>query len=267
MGGALVQALVESGTPVTALARTEVAARRLHDAGAKVVIGDIGESLRWEHAAREAEVIFHLGLPRLTPPLRSRHIRKFEREASAGTQIVREIADGRDLVMATCAIRSAEGPLDIARPGLAAESALEGAPGARIVRLPWAYGTSGFICDISRGLQMRRYRIVGPGDNRLVLVGARDAARALIAAASSPDGTYTVAEESGPTQVELVHHMCITRGVPRPDHLPPRMASLSMGGVAVQAVMAEQRVDIAPPPGFTLTQTWQTHLMEALAGG
>lgn len=261
------QALVASGTPVTALARTEVAARTLHDAGAKVVIGDIGESVRWEHAAREAAVIFHLGLPRLTPPLRSRHIRKFVREAAAGTEIVRDIADGRDLVMATCAIASDAGPLDIARPGLAAEAVLAGTPGARIVRLPWAYGTSGFICDISRGLQMRRYRIVGPGHNRLVLVGARDAARALIAASVAPDGTYAVAEESGPTQEELVHHMCAARGVPRPDHLPPGMASLSMGGVAVQAVMAEQRVDIAPPPGFTLAQNWQTHLMEALAGG
>ena len=261
------QALLAAGTPVTALARSETAARALHDTGARVVIGDIGESIRWEHAAREADVIFHVGLPRLTPPLRGRHIRKLEREAAAGAQIVREIADGRDLVMATCAIRSVSGPLDIARPGLAAEAAVAGAPGARIVRLPWAYGTSGFICDISRGLQMRRYRIVGPGDNRLVLVGARDAANALIAAASAPVGTYTVAEESGPTQEELVHHMCITRGVPRPDHLPPRMASLSMGGVAVQAVMADQKAEISLPPGFALTQNWQEHLMDALAGG
>lgn len=252
---------------MTALARTDVAARSLRGAGATVVLGDIGESIRWEHAAREAEVIFHLGLPRLTPPLRGRHIRKFEREAAAGAGIVRDIADGRDLVMATCAIRSHAGPLDITRPGLAAEAALAGTPGARIVRLPWAYGPSGFICDVSRGLQMRRYRIVGPGGNRLALVGARDAARALIAASAAPTGTYTVAEESGPTQEQLVHHICARRGVPRPDHLPPGMASLSMGGVAVQAVMAEQQVEAALPPGFSFTQNWETHLMEALSGG
>ena len=261
------QALVDAGTPVTALARTDSGARRLHDMGAKVVIGDIGESVRWERAAREADVIFHLGLPRLTPPLRGRHVRKLEREAAAGAQIVRDIADGRDLVMSTCAIRSTAGPLDIARPGLAAEAAIAGAPGARIVRLPWAYGPSGFVCDVSRGLQMRRFRIVGAGDNRLALVGARDAAAAIIAASTAPVDTYAVAEASAPTQVELVHHMCISRGVPRPDHLPPRMATLSMGGVVVQAVTADQHVDVAPPPGFTHEQQWQIHLMEALAGG
>jgi nucleoside-diphosphate-sugar epimerase len=262
-----VQALVDAGTPVTALARTDSGARRLHEIGAKVLIGDIGESVRWERAAREADVIFHLGLPRLTPPLRGRHIRKLEREAAAGAQIVRDVADGRDLVMSTCAIRSSAGPLDIARPGLAAEAAMVGALGARIVRLPWAYGPSGFICDVSRGLQMRRFRIVGAGDNRLALVGARDAAAAIIAASTAPVDRYAVAEASAPTQVELVHHMCTTRGVPRPDHLPPRMATLSMGGVVVQAVTADQQVDVAPPPGFTHQQQWQTHLMEALAGG
>lgn len=261
------QALVAAGTPVTALARTDTGARRLHEMGAKVVIGDIGESVRWERAARDADVIFHLGLPRLTPPLRGRHIRKLEREAAAGAQIVREIADGRDLIMATCAIRTSAGPLDISRPGVAAEAAMAGAPGVRIVRLPWAYGPSGFVCDVSRGLQMRRFRIVGAGDNRLVLVGARDAAAALIAAATAPAATYAVAEASTPTQVELVHHMCTGRGVPRPDHLPPRMAAVSMGGVVVQAVTADQQVDVAPPPGFTHQQQWQTHLMEALAGG
>jgi nucleoside-diphosphate-sugar epimerase len=262
-----VQALVAAGTPVTALARSDSGARRLHDMGATVAIGDIGESVRWERAAREADVIYHLGLPRLTPPLRGRHIRKLEREAAAGAQIVRDIADGRDVVMSTCAIRSSAGPLDIARPGLAAEAAMAGASGVRIVRLPWAYGPSGFVCDVSRGLQMRRFRIVGAGDNRLALVGARDAAAALIAAAVAPGGVYAVAEDSSPTQVELVHHMCMSRGVPRPDHLPPRMATLAMGGVVVQAVTADQHVEVAAPPGFTHEQAWQLHLMDALAGG
>jgi len=260
-----VEALIAGGASVTALARSESGAQRLHAGGARVVLGDIGERMRWERAARDADVVFHLGLPRLTPPVRGRHIRKMEREAAAGAQIISDIADGRDVVMATCAIRSAAGPLDIARPGLAAEGVLTG-PTVRVVRLPWAYGPSGFICDISRGLQMRRYRIVGAGDNRLALVGARDAAAALIAASTAPAGTYTVAEEATPTQVELVHHMCITRGVPRPDHLPPRMATLSMGSVVVEAVTADQRVAVVPPPGFTHRQAWQDDLMDSLSG-
>ena len=60
--------------------------------------------------------------------------------------------------------------------------------------------------------------------------------------------------------------MCITRGVPRPDHLPPRMAALSMGSVVVQAVTADQHVAAVPPPGFTYRQAWKDDLMDALAG-
>lgn len=253
------------GVEVTALARTHVGERRLAERGATTVMGDLGQPLHWERPAREADVIFHVGLPRLTPPLRGRHMRKLEREAVAGAAIIRDIAAGGDVVMATCAIASASGPLAIARPGLAAERELAG-PSTRVVRLPWAYGPSGFICDMSRGLQMRRYRIVGAGENRLALVGARDAADALIAAAAAPPGTYTVAEDRPPTQVELVHHICASRGVPRPDRLPPRMAALSMGGVVVEAVSAEQRVEVMPPPGFVHSQRWDEDLMGALAG-
>jgi hypothetical protein len=102
-------------------------------------------------------------------------------------------------------------------------------------------------------------------DDSTQLAGA--SAGALIAAAVAPGGVYAVAEDSSPTQVELVHHMCMSRGVPRPDHLPPRMATLAMGGVVVQAVTADQHVEVAAPPGFTHEQAWQLHLMDALAGG
>ncbi len=259
----MVDALLEQGVEVTALARTDRGAWALRDRGATTIRADIGESIQWDRAAEAAEVIFHLGLPRITPPVRGRHLRKLEREAQAGAGIIHGIAAGRDVVMGTCAIGDADGPLDIARPGLAAERALVGR-GVRVVRLPWAYGPSGFICDMSRGLQMRRFRVVGAGDNPIAVIGARDAAAAIIAASAAPEGTYTVAEESMPTQVELVHLMCTTRGVPRPDHLPARMASMAMGGVIIEALTANQRVEVAPPPGFTHSQRWDEDLMDAL---
>ena len=169
------------------------------------------------------------------------------------------------LVLASCAIGDARGALEIARPALAAEAVLRG-PDLRIVRLPWAYGPSGFICDISRGLQMRRFRMVGPATNHIALIGARDAAAALIAAAGSPPGTYAVAEDGPPTQMELVHLICAARRAPRPDHLPPRMAGMSMGSVVVDAITAEQSVDVRPPPGFAFAQRWDRDLTDALSG-
>ncbi len=266
MGGALVEALLEGGSEVTALVRGDAAARRLADMGATVVRGDIGQSVYWDRRAEAADVIFHLGLPRLLPPMRGRHLRKAEKEAAAGAEVIREVAAGGDVVMSGCAIATDAGPLALARPALAAEAVLAG-PATRVVRLPWAYGPQGFLCDISRGLQMRRFRMVGPAVNHIAVVGARDAADALLAAASAPAGTYTLAEVEPPTQEQLVNHICLSRGAPRPDRLPPAMARGSMGGVFVEAFTADQRVEPAPPPGFIARQRWDRDMMEAFAGG
>jgi hypothetical protein len=62
----------------------------------------------------------------------------------------------------------------------------------------------------------------------------------------------------------LVHHICAGRRAPRPDHLPPRMASLSMGGVVVEALLADQQIEGPPPPGLVLRQAWKDDLLEAL---
>lgn len=113
---------------------------------------------------------------------------------------------------------------------------------------------------------MRRFRMVGPADNTIALIGARDAAAALIAAAAAPPDTYAVAEDESPTQVDLVHHLCAERNAPRPDHLPPRMAAMSMGSVVVDAMMAEQWVDVRPPPGFVPAQRWRRDIASALSG-
>jgi len=264
VGAPLVDSLVESGADVMALARTDRAARALNERGATAVRGDLAQPGAWERAAGDADVLFHAGLPRMVPPLRRRHIRRREREAASGARaIASAAAPGAVVVLASCAIADSRGPLAIAAPARSAEQALAG-PAVRTVRLPWAYGPSGFIADMARGLSMQRVRVVGPGANRIQLIGAQDAAMALRAAAAAPPGTYAAAEAGAPTQVELVHHICTGRRVPRPDHLPPRMASLSMGGVVVEALLADQQVEGTPPPGLILRQAWKDNLLEAL---
>jgi hypothetical protein len=44
------------------------------------------------------------------------------------------------------------------------------------------------------------------------------------------------------------------------------MASLSMGSVVVQALVADQRVQGAAPPGFVSGQVWEHDLLGALRG-
>lgn len=266
VGAPLVDALVASGHEVIALARSDAAAHALRERGARVVRGDLGAPASWAGAAAGAEMVFHAAAPRMAPPLRGRHVRRMAREAEAGSRAVAAAADpDAVVVLAGCGIGDSTGPLAIAEPGLASERAMAG-PALRVVRLPWSYGRSGFIADMARGLAMRRFRIVGPGDNRIALLSARDAADALMASAVAPPGTYAAAEPDMPTQEDLVHHLCREGGVPRPDHLPPRMAGLSMGGVVVQALAADQRVVGTAVPGFVPARSWREHLMPGLAG-
>lgn len=266
MGAPLVDLLLELGVGVTALVRADAPARALRERGVEVIRGDLASPGSWRGAAAHADVVFHAGQPRMVPPLRGRHVRRLARQSRQAAEALAHAAGpGAVVVMASCGIGDADGPMRISEPAHEAEDGLSGA-GPRVVRLPWAYGPAGFIRDLARGLQMRRVRIVGPGHNRIALVGARDAAAALVAAAAAPPGRYGVAEADAPTQVELIHHLCAGRGATRPDHLPPRMASLSMGGVVVEALMADQQVPGSPPPGFVPTQEWRRDLLDALIG-
>ena len=226
--------------------------------------GDLASAAAWAHSVADADVVFHAGGPRLAPPLRRRHVRRLEGQTrQAARAVAAAAAPDAAIVVASCGIGDARGPLGIAAPALAGEEEVP-RDAARVVRLPWAYGPGGFIRDVARGLQMRRFRIVGPGANRIAIIGASDAAAAMLAAAAAPPGVYGVEEASAPTQVELVHHLCAGRGAPRPDHLPPRFASLSMGGVVVEALLADQRVPGAPPPGFAPAQEWRRDLIASL---
>lgn len=266
MGAPLVDLLLERGVGVTALVRADAAARALRERGATVIRGDLASPGPWRDAAADADVVFHAGQPRMVPPLRGRHVRRLARQSrQAADALAYCVGPDAVVVMASCGIGDADGPLRISGPAQAAEAGLS-ETALRVVRVPWAYGPAGFIRDIARGLQMRRVRIVGPGHNRIALVGARDAAAALVAAASAPPGRYGVSEADAPTQVELIHHLCEGRGATRPDHLPPGMASLSMGGVVVEALMADQHVPGAPPPGFVPAQAWRRDLLDALIG-
>lgn len=263
VGTPVVEMLLARGTLVTALARSDAAAAALRAAGAQVVRGDLSAPGPWARSAGEADVVIHAGLPRMAPPVRGRHVRRLARLAAEQAAGLADAAQGGVIVAVTCGLADDAGPLRIAIPSRSAEDALRG-PETRVVRVPWVYGPAGVVRDMSRGVQMRRLRIVGPGTNPMPLVGARDAADGVLAAAAASAGTYAVREPSVPTQIALVHHLCAGRGAPRPDHAPPRLAALSMGGVMSEALAAFPVDSGAPPPGFACAQRWDADLLDAL---
>ena len=112
------------------------------------------------------------------------------------------------------------------------------------------------------GLRTRRFRIVGPGDNRWALLSADDAAAALVAALGAPPGLYSAAEEI-PTQSEVVGVVCGVPGHPRPDHLPPAFAAFSMGGAMSEAprALAGVRTGRLAEHGWAPAGDWRAGLV------
>ena len=279
VGAALVARLVGSGVRVLALARTRTAHQRLAEAGAEPVYGDLTEPIGWRRDAAEADELWHLGLPRLNPPLRPAGARRRAREAAAGATALAEAFAWKPVVVASSGLvygdrpgRPAEetdppAPLLIARAALAAEEALAG-PGTRVVRLPWVYGPAGLARDVIVGLRVGRYRVVGPGDNRWALLSVEDAVGALIAAAGGPAGVYNAAEPDPPTQLEVVRALCAVPGHRVPDHVPPAMGRIALGGAMSEALAAslQLRTDRIRALGWAPSGDWRVSLPRLAEG-
>jgi nucleoside-diphosphate-sugar epimerase len=247
VGRALVARLVDGGVRVLATARTFDAARAVTEAGAQPLHTDVGNLREWRRETEDAEVVFHLALPRLDPPLRRTAARRRAKPAAGAAAAIADVAGDRPVVMLSSAFAYGDrrepaadddpvgAPAAIAAAALAAEAAL--APVApRIVRVPWVHGPGGIALDLVAGLRMRRHRIVGAGDNAWSMIGDDDAAAALVAALGAPPGVYSAAEPEIPTQVEVVKAICAVPGHRMPDRVPPRFAALSMGGAMGEAL-------------------------------
>jgi nucleoside-diphosphate-sugar epimerase len=253
VGRPLVALLRERGVRVLATARSLAAEARVREMGAEPLHTDLASIGEWEREAREAEVVFHLAHPRVVPPLRRIPAQRRARAAAADAEALDALADGRPVVVLSTALvygELAEPAVDdavlgrtpaLAAAALAAESALPG-PARRVVRVPWVYGPSSLIGDVADGLRMRRHRIVGAGENAWSMISARDAAAALVAALDAPPGVYTAAEPDMPTQNAVVDHLCRELRLRRPDHVPPRLAGLSIGGAISEALALSLRV-------------------------
>jgi nucleoside-diphosphate-sugar epimerase len=247
VGRALIVRLRDSGVRVLATARSLDAERAVAEAGAEPLHTDLARIGEWAGEAADADVVFHLGLPRLTTPLRPAGARRRARAAGSDAATLAGVAGDRPVVMASSGLLYGDraepaadddpapgGPV-LARIHAAAELGLAGSE-LRAVRLPWVYGPGGLMRDLIVGLRVRRRRVVGRGDNRWALIGADDAAAALVAAAGAPPGVYTAAEPVVPTQLEVIHALCTLPDLRRPDHAPLPLAALGMGGAMVGAL-------------------------------
>jgi hypothetical protein len=118
------------------------------------------------------------------------------------------------------------------------------------------------FAELVLAMRRRQFRIVGEGGNLMPLVSDTDAARALQAAALAPPGVYAACEPDVPTQEQLIHHICAELGVPRPDHIPPRLAAFSLGGAMADALRASVNLqDTGFGGGWQPADAWRASLL------
>ena len=244
VGQALIRRLREQGHPVAALGRSPDALYRLADLGADPVPGDLLTPGAWQYDAADADIVWHLGLPRARTPLRGGRVRKEARMAWRGADhLIADRDPGRPVVTASHVLAWGEhgpGAIDDTTPAapvamghwaLAAEDALSATP-LRAVRLGWVYGPGGMFAELvaairrgavphcrarpeSGAVDQRRRRRARPAGRRRR--PSRDLRRR---GARSAD-----AGAAGPPDLRTV-------GSLRPDRLTPRMAGVRAAAAA-----------------------------------
>jgi nucleoside-diphosphate-sugar epimerase len=275
VGRVLIEDLVADGHTVLALGRTGNALRELVETGAEPVFGNLSKPGTWQHDAAQADVVWHLGLPRVAPPLRRLRVRRDAKQAWRDAHHLGELLDDdRPIILASNVLvwgdRGTElvheddepNPVAMGHWSLAAEQALAG-PQLRTVRLGWIYGHTGMFSGVITAVRRRQYRIVGDGQNVMPLISARDAVRALRTAQGAPTGVYAAVEPASPTQEALIHRICAAVGAPRPDRIPSWMASLSLGAAMADALGASIDVDARrlADLGWTPADSWRESLV------
>ncbi|MDH3725466.1 MAG: NAD(P)H-binding protein, partial [Thermoleophilia bacterium] len=252
VGAEIVARLLDRGWTVRALARSTLAERALADAGAEAVPGNLLDaSGDWRAGLARADLVVNAGLPRLSPPVRRRRLRRLGRRASDGARALVRAAPTTPIVAVSTTLVGQD--LALARAAKAMEAELAGHPDLALVRLPWVYGASGPLAWVSQGVDARRYRIVGPGINRWPLISSADAAEAVLMAAALGSGIYTASEPDAPRQRELVEHLCATGGTPIPDHVPEALATFSLGAPLAAALSCDGRPEVSEA---LLAQGW-----------
>lgn len=275
VGAALIADLVAEGHTVLGLARSGEAMRVLVEAGAEPIFGNLVRPGDWQHDAARADVVWHLGLPRVAPPLRRLRVRREAKQAWLGAHnLGAYVPEGRPVILASSVLAWGDRgsasvseddepePVAMGHWGLAAEEGLA-RPGLRAVRLGWTYGPNGMFTGMITAVWRRQYRIVGNGQNVMPVISSVDAVRALRAAEHAPGGVYAALEPGSPTQEELIHHICAAVGAPRPDRIPPLMAALSLGAGMADALRASLHLDAhrLADHGWAPMHSWEESLM------
>ncbi|MCU1691290.1 MAG: epimerase [Frankiales bacterium] len=240
VGRPLVPLLVEAGHDVDVVARTPERARLVHDLGARPVSLPAYDEDALATAAEGAEVVVDLttAVPSLLRSGSRGAWRAHDRLRDAGTAAVVAAATrtgARRVVRDSVAFLHADGgdtwidedwPLD---PGVhlasavAAERHVRGFAGEGVVlRFGLLYGplSSHTVSSARLARRLGVTPVLGPPDAYACALHHDDAARAVLAALTAPEGTYDVGDDVPLTRAETVAAQAAALGLRRLRQLP-----------------------------------------------
>lgn len=133
---------------------------------------------------------------------------------------------------------------DVLRSALDAEAEVErfrqdGGVGVTL-RLSRLYGPGQVSREYVDGVRNRKVPVVGRGDNYVSSIHVADAASALVAALTVPDGAYNVTDDAPVTAAEYAGSLAELLAVARPRRIPRLVARVALGGAAALLTMSHR---------------------------
>ena len=263
LGRAAVPLLVADGHDVIAVSRSSGATAWLEEAGARPEPVDLFDSTAIDRAVARVDTVVHFAtaIPPMSKMTKRRSWETNDRLRSRATGLLVDSAianhvsrfvqqsltfayhDGGEAWLDEDS-RLAPGwdALDSALDAEAHVDRFRAAGGTGVtLRLSRLYGPGKASGDFVAAVADRRVPVVGSGDNYVSSIHVADAASALAAAATAPDGTYNVSDDEPVKAAVYTDILADLLDAPRPRRIP-RLAARLVVGKAVTLLATSQRV-------------------------
>lgn len=284
LGRASVPLLVSDGHDVVAVTRSEPGATWLEEAGAMPTKVDLFDRESVDQAMAGIDAVVHFATsipPQATMAKRSSwDVNDRLRSTATGILVDAAIDHGVErFVQESISFVYADGgdgwldesaPIDpvwdVLDSALTAEKHVErfresGGQGV-VLRLARLYGPGRASREYVNAVEHRSMPIVGKGTNYVSSIHSADAATALAAAMTAPDGTYNIADDIPMRSAENLTALVTALGAPDPRRIPSWMARLALRGAA-QMLTASHRVS---NEAFKSVTGWQPAFPSAVEG-
>lgn len=263
LGRAAIPLLVDNGHEVTAISRTEAGSEWLESVGARPMSLDLFDAKAVEGSMGGMDAVVHYAtaIPRQDDFGTRDAWEMNDRLRSIATGILVDAAmtngvarfiqesityfyadGGHDWIDEESPVAPGWDVLDSAIDAENHVDRFRSAGGTGVtLRLSRLYGPGRASEEYIASVADRRIPIVGEGGNYVSSIHTEDAATALAAAISAPDGVYNVSDDRPVTSARYTESLAELLGAPRPRHVPAILARIA-AGKAVALLTASHRV-------------------------